>query len=95
MHRDSEQSKIVRVATGSRAALAEPNFIIKKDGVFYVALAVLAYDEREAKTTAQKHGVNLIRGLFEKGQENEIPCVEMSFASAERGVQTDPPGDED
>ncbi len=95
MHGDSPESKIVRVASASRAALAEPNFIIKKDGVFYVAVAVLAYDEREAKTSAQKRGVDLIRGLFEKGEENEIPCVEMSFASAERGVQTDPPGDED
>ncbi|MDQ8755484.1 hypothetical protein RCO27_04510 [Sphingosinicella sp. LHD-64] len=48
--------RVVNVGTGAaaRAALAEPQFLIEKDGKLYLTLAVLEYDPNHPDITQQQ-----------------------------------------
>lgn len=90
------ENKIVRVSSRSRAALAEPTFIVEKDGVLYITLAVVAYDPRDADTEEQKEGVERMRRLFEGVRaDSPLPCAQVEFSPGlSRLVQTNPDEDE-
>ena len=59
--------KTVKLATGVEC-LADPSFIVEMKGAYYVAVAVLEYDELQAGSNQTKRdGVGHVRRLFEQG----------------------------
>jgi hypothetical protein len=93
------------VTVGRVEALTEPNFIIEgADGVLYLAIAVLGYDERAAAGNAEKtEGVRIIREAFERGiADRQLRACEyhpprpagaqLEGFDAPEGVQTEAPG---
>ena len=88
---------IVRISSRSSPALAEPNFVVKvNDGLYYLAVAVLEYDEKKVTTREQKAGFARIRETFERAvSAGTVPCGMTTMSDEEGGmlgpVQTDPP----
>lgn len=58
--------KVVTVSADSESALSEPVFIIEKNGVFYLTLALWAYDPAQASTEEQQRGVQGVAALFDE-----------------------------
>lgn len=66
MSEDSDDQKIVRVASASIEAYESPHFILKVGEKYFVTLAVWEYDKRHATTDRDRHGCDEIAELFNK-----------------------------
>ncbi|GAO37851.1 hypothetical protein SCH01S_01_00140 [Sphingomonas changbaiensis NBRC 104936] len=81
---------IVTVSADSGEALSEPVFIIEKNGVFYVTLALWAYDPNQANTPEQQQGIAGIAQLFQQNPKLEAAEV-TSRGQVDIFEATDPP----
>lgn len=88
---DAMAGNIVTVSSDSEGdALSEPVFIIEKNGVYYLTLALWGYDPSQATTPEQQQGVGGIAQLFQ--QNPKLQAAEVTS----RGLvdifeATDPP----
>jgi hypothetical protein len=87
---EHEPSPVVQVTT-SRAAYAEPHFIIEHAGRYYVTVAVLEYDPHAANLTAeQREGVAAIEKLYRSGEQGRVGVVELARLGGPHPMNTGP-----
>lgn len=93
----------IEVVSPARPAKDRPNFVIKeKDGPYYVAVAVVVYDESKM-TDKQTKRFQSAKQMFDKALRESAASADLgvgglSFSEADdlaiNCVQTDPPCDD-
>lgn len=62
---DMDEAVLGYIASSETAVLQRPVFIIEQNGVYYVAVAVLEYNEDDADEPEEKQGCAAVRRLHE------------------------------
>jgi len=88
MERSADVVRLVSELT----ALSKPNFLIEKDGRFYLALAVLEYDPDAARSEDEKRGIEEVQRLFTdcKVKGSLCACEVQAMALLSGGMNTGP-----